>query len=163
MWLGPLVVILIAAIHLGCLASPGMRLAELRWLLAVGVLGALSDTLLSSQGLVTYPTSVGSWSFRIAPPWIVALWVLFATLPGFSLRWLLDRPLLAALFGAIGGPLSFFAGVRLGAIGTGPAPTWTYLALAAEYAIFMPLLVKFAPAQSMVKERLRAPYGTLPQ
>jgi hypothetical protein len=152
MWLGPLAVLLIVGIHMGFIARPESRRLELGLLVAVGVLGVFADTLVAALGMVTYPSSIEAWPFAIAPPWIAALWVLFATLPGHSMGWLMGRPWLAALLGAIGGPLSFLAGERLGAIGTGPSPTLTYIVLAVEYAICMPLLLHFAPAKSLPKQ-----------
>jgi hypothetical protein len=59
------------------------------------------------------------------------------------MRWMSGRYLLAALFGAIGGPLSYLAGARLGAmsfIDTGAAVT----ALAVGWGLAMPLLMWLA-------------------
>ncbi len=51
------------------------------------------------------------------------------------------RPVLAAIFGAIGGPLSYMAGERLGAIALGD-PRWrSLLVLSISWAVAMPLLM----------------------
>ena len=64
------------------------------------------------QGHIVYPSGQPvAWR---APYWIVALWGLLATAPNVTLRWLKRRPALAAVLGAICGPASFLAGVRLG-------------------------------------------------
>jgi hypothetical protein len=59
------------------------------------------------------------------------MWIAFATTLNVSMRWLRGRPELALLFGAVGGPLAFYAGERLGAVtvhrpagGTGGAVGW---------------------------------------
>jgi hypothetical protein len=62
-----------------------------------------------------------------------------------SARWLAGRPALAALLGAVGGPLSFAAGARMGAVGVGPTPALTWGVLALEYALATPLLLLLAP------------------
>ncbi len=48
--------------------------------------------------------------------WLVALWANFATTLNVSLSWLHGKPLMAAILGALGGPLAYWAGERLGAI-----------------------------------------------
>ena len=142
MWYGPLAVVLILALHLTFIARPGQRAQELCLIVAMGVAGTLLDTLFFSLGLVNYPSSEATWTYGVAPPWIAALWVLFGTLPLHSLSWIGGRPLLAAALGAIGGPLSFWAGQRLGAIEPGAAPLWTYAVLAAEYAVCLALCAR---------------------
>jgi hypothetical protein len=52
----------------------------------------------------------------LAPVWIIAMWAGFATLLHVALRWLLPHRWLAALLGAVGGPLAYYAGMRLGAV-----------------------------------------------
>ena len=49
------------------------------------------------------------------PLWLAVIWAALAALPHHSLAWMKERMLLAALFGALGGPLAYWAGVRLGA------------------------------------------------
>jgi hypothetical protein len=142
LWSGPLVVLLVIAVHLKFVARPANRCRELQYILAVGLFGLLADTGLSILGATRYPSSASTWATVIAPPWITALWLLFATLPHHSLRWLAGRPWLAILFGAIGGPLSYLAGSRLGAVGIGEPPLLTWGALAVEYGIAMPLLLR---------------------
>ena len=82
-------------------------------------------------------------------PWIAALWFLFATLPYHSLGWLRGHWKLAFALGAIGGPLSYLGGVRMGAVEVGPEPLWTWIGLGVEYAVITPAmlaLVRSRPA-----------------
>ena len=67
------------------------------------------------------------------------LWLQFATLLHFGLRWLSGRYVLAAVLGFAGGPLSFWAGERVGAIEF--ASPGAYLALACFWAAVMPVLI----------------------
>lgn len=147
MWVGPVAVLAIVALHLALLTRRRQRSRELGYILAIGALGLVADSLLAALDLIRYPTSTESWPSTIVPPWITALWLLFATLPSHSLGWLRGRYVLAILLGAIGGPLSFLAGERLGAIGPGNYPSWTWLALGIEYATLMPLMLHFAGPQ----------------
>ena len=144
MWLGPLLIGAIVALHLAVLVRPEKRGHELRYILAVGVVGAIADSGLSQLGLTIYPNSEAAWTIPSAPPWIVSLWILFAILPHHSLSWLQGRAWLAATLGAVGGPLSYCAGLGFGVVGLGEQPLWTLGALALEYALAMPLLLRFA-------------------
>ncbi len=141
MWLGPIAVLAVVALHLFWITRPAERRWELGYILAVGLVGMLADTLLGALGATRYPTSEAEWSLALAPPWITALWVLFATLPHHSLGWLRSRKLLAAVLGAIGGPLSFLAGTRFGVVAVEDQPLLTWSALAIEYALVTPLLL----------------------
>jgi hypothetical protein len=55
-------------------------------------------------------------------PWMLALWVGFATALTGSLRWVIDRTWIAVAFGMIGGPLAYWSGAKLGAIELGALP-----------------------------------------
>jgi hypothetical protein len=63
----------------------------------------------------------------VPPPWLLALWAQFATTFRFSLRRVMTRPWSAMLFGAVGGPVAFLAGERLGAVELA-VPLWPALA-----------------------------------
>ena len=144
MWLGPIAVAAIIALHLRYITERGERRAELIYILAVGALGALLDSVLGAIGATSYPTSEAAWGLAIVPPWITALWLLFATLPHHSMAWLRRRPLLSVVAGAVGGPLSYLAGSHFDAVGMSETPMLTWAALAVEYAIVMPLLMSLA-------------------
>jgi len=79
----------------------------------------------------------------LAPGWILALWALFATTLNASLRWLKGRPVLAVSLGAVVGPLSYVAGVKLGAVAL-VEPASGYAALVVEWAVAMPVLMALA-------------------
>jgi len=139
-WLGPLVLgPYLAAMLVG---ERGRARLLLGWL-AAGLLGSLLDGGLAAAGWLAYPTRPADWPVWLVPPFIASLWVAFATLPRVSLAWLAPRPVLAALLGAVGGPLSFAAGARAGAVAPGGSPVATHLALALEYAIATPLFLRW--------------------
>lgn len=133
-WLGLPVVLTVLALHLLAVARPRREAS----LLAIAVLlGLVVDSLLLSGGWLAYAS--GLWLPGLAPWWILALWPLFATTLNVSLRWLQGRWLLSAALGAVGGPLSYFAGARLGAvdIAAGLEPL---LVLGLAWALATPLL-----------------------
>ena len=148
MWIGPAVVAVTLAVHFRWVARPGERADEAIYVIAVGLAGLAADTGLGLLGATAYPTSAEAWPWVAVPPWIVSLWVLFATLPRHSMAWLHGRPLLGAAFGALGGPLSYLAGTRFGAVAVGDSSLLTWGALALEYAVAMPLLLAFAERRS---------------
>jgi len=57
------------------------------------------------------------------------------------MSWMQGRFALAAVAGAIGGPLAYFAGERAGAAVLGPTHASAFVVIAAEWAVAMPLLV----------------------
>lgn len=134
-WAGVIIATLVCAWHV--LRAPTPRL-EL-WVLALALLvGLLFETAMVAIGLIAYPP--GQFALAGVPLWMLALWPLFGTTLNLSLRWLHNRLLLSALFGAIGGPLSYYAGARLGAI-TFASPAIALAAVSVGWASLMPVLV----------------------
>ena len=68
-------------------------------------------------------------------------WVLFATSLDTSLKWLKERYVVAALMGAVFGPLSYRAGAALGAASFPKGEVRSLIVLAVIWGIVMPLLV----------------------
>jgi len=154
-WLGPLVVFAILFVHLR--SSPD-REAERRLIGYALLIGLFWENLVSLGGLIVYPSSQ---PFGVlAPVWIVAMWPLLAITLNVSLRWLKGLPAVAALFGAIGGPLAFLAGERLGAA-VFPDPVLAIAALALGWAMLFPLLMNLAARHDGFRADLEKPVGVL--
>ena len=135
---GPIVVLAALVLHFRLVRYPRR---EIVLVLLAGMLGAVFDTLLVRTGWLVYPN--GILLAGTAPYWIVAMWVLFATTLNLSMRWMHGRPLAAILLGAIGGPLSYLAGERLGGLEfIEPQPA--LLALGIGWATVTPLLVSLS-------------------
>lgn len=137
-WMGPAVILAVITLHLRRADDAGR---EARLIGLSLLMGLLVDSLLLASGWLQYP--VGFWIPGLAPYWIVTMWALFATTLNVSMRWLHARPWLAAALGGIGGPLSYLAGERLGAINL-VQPLAAILALAVAWSVAMPLLVRLA-------------------
>jgi len=134
-WLGPVALLVVLAIHLRQARRPE---AELTLIVACGLVGMFFDSILVAFNWVSYPS--GQFSEFLAPYWIVTMWMLFGTTLNLSMGWLKGRPLLAAFFGAFGGPTSYIAGQKLGGIVFVDYYA-ALIALAIGWAVFMPLLL----------------------
>ncbi len=128
----------IAIAHVATAVQPRAELALLG--LAAGI-GATWDSLLAATGWMSY--APGALVAGTAPLWIVALWVLFATTLNRSLAWLKPRLPLGAALGAIGGPLAYVGGERLGAISFHHEAA-ALMAQAIGWAVLTPLLLRLA-------------------
>ena len=135
-WLGMGLGLVLLCLHLALVRG------VLRHLALIGVAGAIglaADSLQMWWGVFRYPNwTVVGW---LAPPWDVVLWLQFATLLPFCLRWLSRRYWLSCLAGLVGGPLAFYAGERLGAITILPPRQPHFALLAAVWSLAMPALV----------------------
>jgi hypothetical protein len=129
----------VVALHLILSARKG---AEFGLIVASAVAGFAVETALVQAGIASYASSGPFEGF--APLWLVALWMAFATLVNVSLAWLKSRLWLAILFAAIGGPLSYYAGAKLGGM-TLADPLWVSLvAIGVLWAVAFPALVILA-------------------
>jgi hypothetical protein len=135
---GAIAAALIVAWHIARAARPAR---EALLALAAAALGLVFESLLVQAGWVRF--DAGVLVDGAAPYWMVALWALFATTLNVSLRVLQTRPWIAALFGAVGGPLAYYAGARMGALDL-VQPVAMLAALAVGWAIATPLLLSFA-------------------
>jgi len=101
----------IIAIHLLMIDQ---KLSELKLLFIAGLIGFLFDGFIQYYQFIIYNSP--GWSFPLTPIWIIILWMIFAITLNHSLVWLKKRIILSSIFGAIGGPLAYLAGEKLGAI-----------------------------------------------
>ncbi len=133
-WLGPVVVAVSLAVHVGRRRE---RLREGAVLAVSALVGFLVDTALLRAGVVRISGAA------FPPLWLVALWPNFisTTAEDGILRSLPRRPLLAAILGAIGGPLAYDAGARLGAIALGPNRLVSLAVVGLVWAAAVPALV----------------------
>ena len=109
-------------------------------------LGFVIDSSLVQTQLMTY-ASAGLIE-GVSPAWMCLLWAALAITLNHSLAWLKKSYWLAAALGGITGPLSYLAGVKLGA-GTMPNQSITLLVLGLIWAIAMPLIVKWSRIASI--------------
>lgn len=133
--LGPLAVAIHLALHLALAPRRGV---EMILIVFAGIGGYLADSALVLTGLLGVPDAA-RWGGP-SPVWMVALWLNFATTLNLTLGWLKDRPLSAAVLGALAGPATYYAGVRLGAVELPAEYAIALVAIGLEWLITLPFL-----------------------
>jgi hypothetical protein len=137
--LGPLVMLVILGVHFFFVPN---AVREARLIVMAGLVGFSLDTAQAALGAFAFPgTGMSTW---VSPPWMVALWLNFATTLRTSLSWLTGRYVLAMLLGVMSGPLSYYAGAQLGALILHANVTLSMLTVAVAWGGAMPLLVWLA-------------------
>jgi hypothetical protein len=137
-WLGVVVVPIALAVHLAL--SPDWR-PELLLALSAALTGFAVDSGLIAAGLFT-PIPYG-FPHPFSSLWMVMLWVNLAMTLNVSMAWLRGRYLLASAFGAVGGPLAYYSGAKLGAM-TAIPDFQALLGIAIAWAVAMPALCGLA-------------------
>jgi len=137
-WLGPLAAVPVLALSV---RQAPQRMQQLQRLALVTLLGSTFDQAVLLSGWLSYPAA--DWPAQLLPPWMVALWALFATTLDASLRWLRQHLRLAALLGALSAPLAYYAGAQLGA-SSWHDPRPLLATLAVGWALLLPLLLRLA-------------------
>ncbi|MCW8935464.1 MAG: DUF2878 domain-containing protein [Gammaproteobacteria bacterium] len=107
----------------------------------VTVIGSAWDSVMTSLGVLVF--EAGMIVSFLAPGWIIAMWLMFATTLNISFRWLFGRYWLAMLLGAICGPLTYQAGAAMSAVVI-PDNLLANSVIAAGWAFLMPLYIKLA-------------------
>lgn len=113
---------------------------DLKLIIIAGLIGLLFDGVLLNFDLIIYNDP--GLPYPYTPIWIVMLWMIFAMTLNHSLAWLSQKYYLAILFGAIGGPLAYIAGEKLGAITL--LSTNSIITLSIGWALITPILLVIA-------------------
>jgi hypothetical protein len=147
-----------AVLMAGHLAASPDRRVDVRTMLGTLAVGALVEAVQIAAG--TYQTLGAGPPGAVPPLWLLALWAHFATTFRYSLRALVARPWAAVLFGALGGPVAFLAGERLGAVSlTRPLGT-AVAALALGWAAAMGVVaLAFGALARQPMPRYRRPWS----
>ena len=136
-WLGPTLIVASMLCQAGQSPAPGK---EALVIILGAAVGCALDGLSMQLGFLRFHGG-GTGRFALV---FYGLWVNFGTTlrPGFS--WMWKRPVLAAVLGAIGGPLAYSIGRSVGAIDF-PQPSWRGLVWAAtQFAIVLPIWMAIA-------------------
>lgn len=110
-WTGLVTAMILIGVHL---VLSEERSIEVRLVVLATTVGAVVEMIQIAAS--TYRFTSGTVIDALPPPWLLALWAQCATTFRFSLRSVITRPVPAMLFGAVGGPIAFLAGERLGAV-----------------------------------------------
>lgn len=130
--------------------------SDARLLACAVACGIVLDGSLAGSGLLHYASAQPS---LLAPAWILLLWAAFAMTINHSMTFLRGRPLLAAAFGAVGGPLAHLGAARGFDAVVFADPGWpALLALALGWGLAMPILAVLAQRWKP-RRTLPAPVG----
>ena len=133
------VALAIVAIHLVAhFRLMGRGAVEVSLVAGVSVLGIVIDQVLFGAGVFTRDGVAG-----LPPIWMSCIWPVLATTLLHAFSGLALRPLLAMLFGAIGGAGSYMAGTRMTDVDFGSA-TVGPVVMGILWAILFPVLLKLA-------------------
>lgn len=127
----------VAALHLVWAPVPRK---EALLLTVAATIGLLWESFMVASGLAVYPEHASTF---LAPYWIVAMWVLFATTINHGMRWMKRNLWVAALAGLAGGPMAFYGGMKLGAVSF-PDALIAFPVIAAGWAVLLPIVVVIA-------------------
>ena len=143
-WTGCLIGMVLVGVHAALSVE---RVLEVRLVVLAIAVGTAVEMIQMAAG--TYRFTSGTVNDALPPPWLLAMWAQFATTFRFSLRSVVTQPVLAALFGAAGGPIAFLAGERLGAVTLLPPLAQSLLRLSISWAIalvvFSAVVLRIAP------------------
>ena len=147
-WAGVGAGLVLIAVHL-ILARE--RKPEILMVVSVGIMGTIVDSAQAFAGVFVFES--GYWTFWVVPFWLTVMWMQFATLFHFALRWLSGRYLLSAALGAVGGPAAFLTGERLGGVIFPMGTRYSLFVLAGVWAAILPLCVFLADRFNPVNGR----------
>lgn len=133
------------------LTSSRCRKLQINLILVTISMALVLEGVWVTAGLIVY---AAPWPLPNAPAWLMALWMAFALTVVPLFGFLHGRPWLAALLGAVGGPLAYLGAARAHALKFA-RPEWLgVLALSLGWAVVLPVLTGLAGRWS--RERVRA-------
>ena len=132
-----LIATIILLIHFAMIKK---RLLELKLILIAGIIGLFFYGALLNFDLIIYNDP--GLPYPLTPIWIVMLWMIFAMTLNHSLAWLSQKIYISIFFGAIGGPLAYVAGEKLGSITL--LSNNSIITLSIGWALITPILIIIA-------------------
>jgi hypothetical protein len=133
--LAPIIVLLNLSAHFYLM---GKGKPELLVVAGVTAFGLVVDQLLFATGVFNLEGKA-----TYAPLWLTCLWPVFATTLMHAFDWLQTRVILSIIFGAVGGTLSYIAGIRLTSIEFGSL-FWGPIIIGTLWAVSFPLFLKIS-------------------
>ena len=113
------------------------RIADVLAISTITIVGFGWDSLLLQMGVLAYSDNQ---FISLAPLWIAAIWIMFATTLNSSMAWMQGRYVLATVLGALFGPLAYYSASRLGAVELIAMPD-ALIMLSVAWAMLMPAML----------------------
>lgn len=123
--------------------------AQLHWLegwqqvvptLLAATTGSILDQTMLMAGWIKFHHQLPLAYVAVLPLWMMALWLAFANTLNLSMRWMQQHLFMAAVLGAIFGPVAYLAAEKLGAVQL-PYSTLSLVLIAIEWAVALPLML----------------------
>jgi Protein of unknown function (DUF2878) len=145
-WPGVIAAAVFILLHLAfARQSAAQRSIDVRLLAIAVLIGTLLDGTVAASGFARYAASGVTLLPDGAPLWILAMWASFALTLRHSMTFLLGRPAVSLLFGALGGPIAYLGAARGWQAIAFAEPRWmALLTLAIGWGIAIPLLTTLA-------------------
>ncbi len=145
-WPGVIAAMIFILLHLAfARQSAAQRLIDVRLLAIAVLIGTLLDGTVAAYGFARYAANGLTMMPGGAPLWIIAMWASFALTLRHSMTFLLGRPTVALLFGALGGPIAYLGAARGWQAISFAEPRWmALLTLAIGWGLAIPLLTALA-------------------
>jgi hypothetical protein len=125
--------------------SRAERAVDVRLLAIALLIGTLLDGTIAASGFARYAADDLTLLPDGAPLWILAMWGSFALTLRHSMTFLLGRPMIGLLLGAVGGPLAYLGAGRGWQAIAFAEPRWASITtLAIGWGIAIPLLTTLA-------------------
>lgn len=134
-WLG---MVFLAALLLWQLWPSRRAENDVKLMIASAIVGFIISSVWAFSGLISFKYH---WPVEfLSPWWIIALWISFGATLNHSLEWLHQNKIIGACCGAIGGPMSYAAAARIGAVEI-QSPWLTYGLMSVVWFLAVLLLV----------------------
>lgn len=141
--------IMLLAVWLWWRRLPG-ELGQIGLLSGIGI---LLDSLWMVAGLTVFQDTLWPQA-PLIPLWLMVLWIGFSATLRHSMRFLLGRPLLAAILGAIAAPISYATGAHLAEV---TITTATLVAVGTSWAALLAIAAYWLDAMPEQAEVLEEP------
>ena len=135
-YLGPLLKIIVGIAHLNIIVD---FKKEVKLILAVGLLGLIVESFHLHSNLLDYSGYIFANSL-FPPLWILCMWLGFAGTLNYSMFWMKGRWILMIICGAIFGPMSYLAGVKLGVLNLNFSYTLSIVVIGITWGLSIPIM-----------------------
>lgn len=132
--LGWIVFAIVMAIHF--LKVSINKKKDAKEVLVIALVGILLDTGLTQAGILTFTNTLYN---ILPPPWLMGIWILFATTISYSFILIRNKILAQVIVGGFFAPVSYITGAKFGLLALyQPFPTY-YAIHGACWLVFFPL------------------------
>jgi hypothetical protein len=112
---------------------------EIKVVLMCAAVGVVADTMLTFAGVLVFDPAPSALPI---PFWLIGVWLGFAGTFRHSMSYLMAKPMIAIPAAAVAAPLSYLAGMKLGAVSFGLDIGATIVVIGLLWACMMALFIR---------------------